>query len=296
MKFNNKIFLPIIKKYVRIEPLINKHYFELSKFITNNDDEGITYYLDLIVNNVLLDKTLTNKLSNLDKFIIILNSKIISSGSKISIIGDNNIKTEFSLVGIINNIIKNIKDFEFEKLIISEDLEIIISLPKNFIISDIDQIYKEIINKIKTKDEIIYFNNLTEDEKDDIINIIPVSLTGDIIDYITKTQDLFKKISLIQENSKLGTQNIPLNVFDNTLFMFMKSLFGENLKNYYELQYILCTKLHFSINDYMSLTPNDCKIFINLYSEDMKKQQEEQEKSTSNSIPKLPSIPSMPKM
>ena len=295
MKFNNKIFLPIIKKFVRVEPLANRHYFELSKFITNNDDEGISNYLDYVIDDILLEKELSKDLCNIDKFVTILTSKIISSGSKISIVGSNSVKTEFSLNGIINNIVKNLKDFDYEKIITTENLEITISLPKNLLISDIDQIYKEIINKIKINEESILFNSLTENEKVDIMNNIPISCTGDILEYISKTQETFKNISIIQENAKMGMQGVPFNAFDNTLFMFIKSLFGENLKNYYELQYILYTKLNMSLDHYMSITPNDCKIFINLYNEDMKKQQDEQQKSASGGMPQLPSMPSIPK-
>lgn len=295
MKFNNKIFLPIIKKFVRVIPLVNKHYFELSKFITNNDDEGISNYFDYVIKDVLIQNNIFNELSNIDKFLIILNSKIISSGSKISLVGEKNIKTEFSLNGIINNVIKKLENIDFEKTIISENLKISISLPKSLLVNDIDQIYKEVIKKIVINDECIFFSDLTEIEKDDIMKLLPISTTGDILNYITNTQNILKDISIFQENVKIGIQNIPVNAFDNTLFAFIKSLFGENLKNYYELQYILYTKLNISLDHYMSITPNDCKIFINLYNEDMKKQQEEQEKGTSGGIPKLPSMPSVPK-
>lgn len=295
MKFNNKIFLPIIKKFVRVIPLVNKHYFELSKFITNNDDEGISNYFDYVIKDVLIQNNIFNELSNIDKFLIILNSKIISSGSKISLVGEKNIKTEFSLNGIINNVIKKLENIDFEKTIISENLKISISLPKSLLVNDIDQIYKEVIKKIVINDECIFFSDLTEIEKDDIMKLLPISTTGDILNYITNTQNILKDISIFQENVKIGIQNIPVNAFDNTLFAFIKSLFGENLKNYYELQYILYTKLNISLDHYMSITPNDCKIFINLYNEDMKKQQEEQEKGTSGGMPKLPSMPSVPK-
>jgi len=295
MKFNNKIFLPIIKKFVRVVPLINKHYFELSKFITNNDDEGISNYFDYVIKDVLIQNNIFNELSNIDKFLIILNSKIISSGSKISLVGEKNIKTEFSLNGIINNVIKKLENIDFEKTIFSENLEISISLPKSLLVNDIDQIYKEVIKKIVINDECIFFSDLTEIEKDDIMKLLPISATGDILNYITNTQNILKDISIFQENIKIGIQNIPVNAFDNTLFAFIKSLFGENLKNYYELQYILYTKLNISLDHYMSITPNDCKIFINLYNEDMKKQQEEQEKGTSGGMPKLPLMPSVPK-
>ena len=295
MKFNNKIFLPIIKKFVRVVPLINKHYFELSKFITNNDDEGISNYFDYVIKDVLIQNNIFNELSNIDKFLIILNSKIISSGSKISLVGEKNIKTEFSLNGIINNVIKKLENIDFEKTIFSENLEISISLPKSLLVNDIDQIYKEVIKKIVINDECIFFSDLTEIEKDDIMKLLPISATGDILNYITNTQNILKDISIFQENIKIGIQNIPVNAFDNTLFAFIKSLFGENLKNYYELQYILYTKLNISLDHYMSITPNDCKIFINLYNEDMKKQQEEQQKGTSGGMPQLPSMPSVPK-
>jgi hypothetical protein len=297
MKFTTKIFLPILKKDIRIEPISNRYFFDLIKYITNNDDEGINDYLEYVINEIVVDKENINNISNLEKFLILLNSKSFSSGNKIQIMGTNQVKSEVSLSSIYKNILLKTEGIDFSDKIVSDNIEIKLSLPKKLKIDNVDDIYKEVINEVKIDNECVKFYLLTDKEKDDIINSIPVLIINDILEYIKKIQNIFSKIYIISGGENKGFDDIKLNVFDNTIFYFVKSLFNDNLKNFYELQYVIINKILLSYEHFLSLTPNDCKMFINLYNEDIKKQQEEQKNSQSAtpSLPSMPRIPSMPK-
>jgi hypothetical protein len=294
MKFCTRVYLPILNKHIKIEPITNRYFFNLVKFITNNDDDSICEYFEFIIQNVILDKNLLNELSNIEKFIILLNAKSLSSGNKLQLVGSNQVKTDILISSILKNIVEKIENIKFNHIINTEGIEIGISLPKNLKLKNLDDIYKEVINYIKIEDDFILFSSLTQKEKEDIINQIPVSITGDILNYILKIQEDFNKIHIISGNERMGLDTIPLNVFDNTLYYFLKSLFNDNLKNFYELQYVLINKIFMSYDHFLEITPNDCKVFINLYNEDIKKQQEQQ-KNTQGGAPSLPSMPSMPK-
>jgi len=289
--FTSKIFLPILKKNIRIKPITNRYYFDLIKYITNNDEEGISTYFDFILNEIIIDNSIIKNLSNIDKFYILLNAKALSSGNKLQLIGKNEIKTEIKVSDITNTISIKLKDIDLTKIILYDQMEITLSIPTNLYIDNIDQIYKEIIFSIKIGDDILNFFELTELEKDSILTQLPVSMTGDILNYINSTQKKFININLINKNEKLGLDDLNLNAFDNTLFYFIKSLFNDNLRNFYELQFILINKINMAYDHFLSITPNDCKVFINLYNEDIKRQQEDQK---SNS-PSMPSMPTMPK-
>jgi hypothetical protein len=61
--------------------------------------------------------------------------------------------------------------------------------------------------------------------------------------------------------------------------------------NFYELQFVLFTKMNITYEHFLKMSPNECKLFINFYNEDMKRQQEAQEKESSGN--KMPSLPKM---
>jgi len=295
MNFSTKLFLPILKKEIRIEPICNRYYFNLIKYITNDDEEGIKDYLEYIISQIVVDKDIINDLSNLEKFLILISSKSFSSGNKIQISGENQVKTDILISSIIKNILTNIENYDFNNTIIIDNIQINLNLPKKIKLKDEEDIYKEIINEIKIDEESIKFFLLTDFEKNAIINSIPISLNNYILQYIKKIQETLDKIVILFGGEKRGFADLKLNVFDNSLFYFLKSLFNDDLKNFYELQFILINKISFTYDHFLSLTPNDCKIFINLYNEDIKKQQEEQ-KSSNASMPSLPSMPRMPSM
>lgn len=290
MTFTTKLQLPILGREVRYSTIKNNNYFDIIKFITNKDDEGLNNYFEYILSHIILDKSIIPKLSNIEKFLILLDNRSLTIGDNLQLKGNNAAKIQFLISSIRNNIINNIKDLNLTKKIEEKDFKIDLSIPKSLIIDDFDKVYREIINKIQVGNEIIDTNTLTDFEKDSIIGNLPASITSYILDFIKETQEVTSKICIISENPKIGLENVPANVFDSTFFMFLKSIFTDDLNNFYELQFQLIHKVNLSYDHFMSMTPNECKIYINLYNNEIKKQ-EEAESKTSSSMPSMPSMP-----
>lgn len=291
MKFTTKIHLPILKKEIRYSTIKNSNYFDIIKFITNNDDEGLNNYFEWILSEIIVDKSIVSKLSNIEKFLIILDNRSITIGDTLQLKSNTSSKIQFLISSIKNSIINNFKELELTKTFESKGFKIELSAPKSLIIQDIDKIYREIINKIEIENEIIDINSLTDFEKEAIISNLPANISVHIMEYIKNIQEVTSKTYIIAENSKLGLENIPANVFDSTFFMFLKSIFADELPNFYELQFQLIHKIHISYDHFMSMTPNECKIYIKLYNNEIKKQEEAESKASSS----MPSMPSMPK-
>lgn len=294
--FTSKLYLPILKKEIRYESLINYHYFNILKFITNNDDEGLNYYFEDIVKNLIVDKDLYSKLSNLEKFLILLDMRSTSVGDTLQLNGSTATRIDLSLNSIKNNIINKFKEIEITKTIIHDTVKVHLSIPKQFFIDDIDKMYHEIIDKIEINDEILYYFNLTDLEKEGIINYIPAGIAGDMLNFIKTSQDIIATINIVTGNPKFGLDNIQLSVFDKNMFFFLKSIYTDDLYNYYDLQYNLSNKMNVSYEHFMKMSPNECKMFINFYNKDISKQEEAQSKQQgSYPKPSMPSMPSMPK-
>jgi hypothetical protein len=110
------------------------------------------------------------------------------------------------------------------------------------------------------------------------------------LSFVQESQESLTKISLINKNSHIGLEEVSINCYDSTLFLFLKSIFKDDLMNFYELQFNMMTKMNVSNEHFMSLTPNECKLFVKFYNEEKKKEEEAQSKQQSSS-PSLPSIP-----
>ena len=295
MKFYSRVKMPILGKDIRYTHLNNHHYFEILKFITNNDDYGLSEYFDLILNELILEKESIKDFTNLEKFLIFLDLRSNSLGDIIQLNVDNGGKVEILLSAIKDKLISQISQLNLLKKISSNEIEIDICIPKSFIIDSIDKIYRDIIKCIKIGNEKLDFYFLTDEQIDIIINNIPASLTNEILDFI-KINEEINKINIITENKKIGLNGISLNVFDKSMFLFIKSIFNEDLINFYEMQYTLISKMNISYEHFLNMNMNECRIFINFYNRDMKKQQEEQSKSQSSASMPSFSRPSFPRM
>lgn len=292
MIFNTKIYLPLLNREIRYSTLKNELYVELLKYITNNDDDGIANFFDYILESCINDKKLINELSNVEKFLILLDIRSISLGDTLEFIIKNK-EIKYHITFIKNNILKSLsKVREIAKLFNYDDISIELGIPNKLKIDSIDLIYKEVIKKITICGQTEYFYDLDDESKDKIESILPAKFTDDLYNYIKETKQAIDGINIITGKENIGTDTIPVNFYDNTMFAFLKSIYGENLLNMYELEYNLTCKLGISYDRFIKMTPNECKLFINFYNKD-KKQEEEQSKATNNpniSIPKPPSL------
>lgn len=289
MQFSSKIFLPILKEEIRYLNLNNHNYLDILKFITNNDDEGLINYFDNILLEKIINKNLVIKLSVVEKFLILLDLRSILLGDKLQLINKENINIDLSISSIRDNLIKNINSIELIKYIDYNNIQLCLSTPKSFDVENIDKIYKEIIDKIKIDEDIIDFYSLTDEDKDHIINNLPANLAQELLEYIEFCQELSQNIDIIKGNDRIGLDSVPLRVFDKTLFMFLKNTFGNDLMGFYELQFNMMSKLNVSSDNFMKMSPAECKIFIQFYNQDMKRQEDAQK--SSGSMPSMPKVP-----
>lgn len=285
MKFTSKLFLPVINKEIRYCNITNKHHLELLKFVKSNDDSGLYEYLEWVLSDILKDKEDYNKLTSVEKFLILLDLRGKSVGDMLQLNTNNNIKIDYSITGIINNVINGINKLNLKKKIEFDNFSVELSIPKKLILDNIDDIYKEIINTIVIDDKIVNFSCLTEEEKDSIISVLPAEISGEIYNFFNLNED-FNKIYLIAGKNNIGLDPISLNLYDKSMFYFIKTIFTDDLMNFYEMQYNVITKINVSYQQFCEMTPNECKIYINLYNRDMKKQ-EEANKTSMPSIPKF---------
>jgi hypothetical protein len=294
LEFTTKIYLPIIKQSIRIRTINNSHYFDILKFITNNDEEGLNDYFENLILDLIVDKSIFCDLSNLEKFLILLESRIHSIGDNLTTSSQTADATvNIPLYSMRDKIIESIKNFKFKRNLTLDTLKVNINLPKKLLLNDIDDIYRHLIDEIVIDDTLYKVSDLSNQELDSILQNLPAEISSGILNFIQDLNDLSRKLNIFDGNEKLGIQKISMGFLDNTLFYFLKNIFSEELGSFYELMYSMIKKLNFDYNSFMNVTPNECKIFINFYNSDIKRE-DDANRGSMGSMPNIPK-PNFPK-
>jgi hypothetical protein len=293
MEFYTEIFLPILKRNVKVKSIKNILYFEILKFLKTNNNDIILDCFEQLLSEILVEKEIINSLTNYEKFLILLEARIISLGDKITTSTDSfegNISIILSYTR--NFLLEKIKNYEIVRYCGDEKCKVKLNLPKQFLLKDIDDIYRCVIEEVIVGDERYILNSLSEEEIEMIITNLPAKFSTDILNYIQYISNIAQEVSIISENERTGMKRVAFGLIDNTLFYFIKNIFSEDLNNYYELMYSMIKKLNLDYNNFMQITPNECKMLINFYNSDMKREEDAQK---GVSMPKMPTMPNIPK-
>lgn len=260
--------LPFSKKKISLREISNFYYLDLLKYLENNNSYDIEYYFNFLITELTnIDAT---DLSNIDKFYILLELRALSLGSNIDLLQEN---TNFKIN--IDNILTKLTDLNLSnKHFYADNIKYELSIPKNLYFDESIDIYHATIAKI---DEF----NMSHMHDIDLASMLPANIFTYIKNYVINTKNLLDNYSILDKKMYSSIEEWPLNVYNNSLFDFLKLIYHDNLMNFYEMQFNLITKMHISYDHFMSMTFNESKLFINLQNKEIKKQEEAEKKKNS---------------
>jgi len=265
-------YSPTLQKNLKVKELTFKQYRDLNKFIINNNNFFIADYFDTIIKDCLYDKEYFDHLTNFDKFCLLFLLRCLFVSPDIEYKnGPNAVKQQ--LIPFLKKYF-NFKT-EFSEELNNDPLKVIISLPKILFFDNIyDALYSSVDRIYIDNNEIEFLNN--PEEKLKIIENLPAEiLTGlkSFSDRITKDfSSLTLEVGIDKKNK------VELNPYNTSLFEILKAMFTANLKNIYEVQYLLVSKLRYSADYIDKNTLAENLVLCNLYETEMAKLKEEQDK------------------
>lgn len=233
---------------IHIKELLNAHYLDIVKYITNDDNDGLA----LCFNEITQELTNNAVLTCLDVFLIMLELRSVCVGNEL----------QLQIEGF-NGLIKLSIGTIIDKL-------------KSVNLTD----YISYIPKQLTGQKYEIEDFLMIDNADDL----PASVLIDLNKNIKQINEITTKINIINKNDKAGIREIPFNLFDGTLFEVLKLIFKDNLLNYYQVMYTLSSKAHVDICTFKQMTPVESKILVSFYAEEMKKEEDEAKKITNGNV------------
>lgn len=293
-KFKLQLYIPSLESRAYFNELKNYHLLNILKFTTNKDSKGLAEYFEYIIEDLIQDKKLFLKLDSFDKFIILLQFKAININPELKF--KINVENENKILAY--NIFHEIKSLTEAKLIKEKELKIddnfyvYLSIPSKLYIENFDDIFFHCIKLVKIDDQNFSFESFNDEEKNKIFESISGNFLTQIIDFLNESKKSCEDVNFLKINNYIKELNsLKLNFFNNSMLGFLELVYSEDLKNLFELIYVLINKVKLGITEFYDLVPSESLLLYSLYAKDVKSQNEEMEKSTKKSSMPLQTQP-----
>lgn len=266
--FHISTYLPRLDKTAKLKELTNEEYFKLCKIFHHKDDFLLQDFFSNQIKHFLEDKEIYFKLTCVEKFVIWLTIYKVCVSETISIFSYTlNDHISINIQDIINNV--NLIDFVNEKTIELQDkISITLNAPRNFYLRAADEAIVDIIYSITDDGKKYYIGEFTESEKGQFLKSLPIDIFDSLKEFFYSVAE--NNFKILPETEKIKFEQLDINVVNNSLFLFLKSIFNIDLKSHYNNMLFSVSQFN-SINTYFSITPTDFTALYKLYEANMKK-------------------------
>lgn len=272
MQFHLTFTQPSTNEIFTVKELTFEQYRILNKFIGNKNNKHIDEYLNHIVEH----NSNATLLTNFDKFLLLFLLRLASISSEVEI-SSGSFTKKTSIIPIFTQLQSLNKSFKHT--FTHDNFTLETDLPRNLFFSDVYDPLCFSIQEITINDKPINYSSLSDQEKITIFEKLPSSIISDLRVYQNEVSAIFKNCEIkLFDND----QSFTVSPFNNNMFEFIKVLFTTNLKNLYELQYILVSKLFYSAEYIDKNTLVENLILKNILETEMSQLKEERQKSVEN--------------
>lgn len=266
MDFSISVVLPS-GKTVRVPELKNKDYFTILKFCENEDLEGLCNLLNSCFFTKLRD------LDIIDRLYVLLLVRMVYIDPEIVLENKNKENINLDIQSIIDNI--DSLEIDFNKTYRDDKYTLELGLPDSLYFGSLNDIFLSVIRKIQIADKEVIFSNLSEQEREEVLNHIPNSIFTILKKHVEHISSNLDNFVMISKNEDFGIEGISIDIISNSVIGFLLSLFSTGLTPFFEMMYIFTNKLRFTAQDFLNLTPLDSRVILNLYKKEMADREEE---------------------
>jgi hypothetical protein len=279
MAFYLNFEAPSCKTKHKISELSFLQFKELNKYILNNNDLLLEKFIDELIETNLEIKKDIKTFTNYDKFCLMVLQRTICIAPDLEFTEKNQTHRL-----PLTNFLKQIFEFniQFKKTLTIDNITVELGLPTHFVYDNFLDLSTYIIQQIKFENEVINFNTLKDNEKDEVLKLLPASIIFEIKNFYETIIESFKQIKF-----KLPTieEDIELNPFNKSLLDIIKYFFKTNLTSLYEMQYFIVSKIFYTPEYVDKNTFVENIMLLNLFEKEQKKIEEQQNKQNQPKIP-----------
>ena len=241
---------------VYLDQLKNLDVLSMNKYISSNDDEGLSKYIDEMLCHAQLN-------CSMDKLFAILNLRMTCISNDIKIRSDiNGVPTSLKidlrkiLIKLLDNTDVQLNSYK------KDSLHIIFEPPKSLFHKDYVSFLSSIIKCIKIDSRDILFDDIEKKQKYKIIMSLKKDILREIKDHVHSCKTKYPVLNFDTSDYKLKRE---ISIYDNTSLNFIKFVFKSSIPNLYNKMYHTCKALSIGINDYNNLTPAETDMLVAIY-------------------------------
>ena len=295
--FQINIYVPSHRKHRKFGQLTNKSYKNILKYIETQNEQLLSEYLECLIEH--LGGIKVEDLNKIDIFCILLTIRIVCIGPTIELqLTCPKTKKKYKTTLDLNNILQRFTDIgeateqEFK---INDDISLKIGIPKT-LLTDETQLIDTMtycINSICVKNKKYSLEKMSYKKKRNIINSLPGEVFNYIVRYANNIQSKFNDSVILTEKSPHYEDSTAhehkLGLYNNSMFSFLKLIFGDSLIGYYEMLYSLASNVKIQPQYIESLTPAEASIFLTTRRKELAEQERlQKEQENKNTGPSLP--------
>jgi len=247
-----------------------QEYKNLTKFLITNNTDDIEDAFNNVIELVCLQP---NTFNFLEKIKILLTVRVLNIQSNVDLLltcpeTKKTFNVTLDLLPILNllNTI-NVPN----KCIQHENFTLHLNLPKKLFYST-----EDFINKIT-------INNEDFAPTHELLSALPAKIDNEIRHFIANIDNSITSKLLSVPSPHTGKYiEIPLSLMQNTLYDFIKLVFKRDLMSFYELEYVLNSKLNLDIDLIKNSTLAELNIYMNLFRKENEERRAAEKKANPN--------------
>lgn len=268
--FSVEIKLPSGKQK-RLQELNNKQYLTIIKYCENEDYKGLSLFFD----NLYLSKDL----DIFDRLYVLIYVRMIFVNESLSFTTKENRDVDISLSTVLDKLEQNYTNLS--KRIERGNITLDLGLPTCSYFETIEDIFNNIIQKITINENTIDFTSLSENEKKAILDNLPTNVFKELKTYIDSLSQNLLDIKIIESNETLGISEMNLNIIGNGVMQFVATIYGNNLKSFYEFIYAFYAHITNGSDVFFHISPVESKILLNIHNKRVQDENKELKKENS---------------
>lgn len=288
-QFCYRVYLPSLDRFEYYKELTNKELICIIKFSANDDDIGLSSYLEYLIEHTQTNKTYEH--TRLDKYCVLFTMYAVCVKSDIKLTTkceetDQDYNVNMNVFEILN-IISNLEIAQIDKItdgncVYHVDFPTEIYNPKENI-----SIY-DIMKSIELHGDLYEMHEYTSSQKRKLISTLP----GGVVSRIMKTLNEYNTIGsdkiYMSYKSPYVEEPIPhehvVNLLNNEMYYTLRSILSNNLKSFYEMAHGMSHNFNLSHEHYLSITPAETQIYYDLMKNEIEQRQKTTEAETSKGI------------
>ena len=248
-----KTYIPTLSSYCYINEITNKNYIDINKYISANDNEGLSLFFES-----LLDESVKN---TFDKLFVLIYLRMLAVGNELKLKYTEGSDFTASLSVMLDSLLKRLLEKPEANICdyVKDDLIIKFKEPTKLYYKNIIELYIDIIKDISIPNNIRDYKTLKPEFKRNIIGRLKDEYINDV------------KIHLNTNSSQYALTKVEdkdifhINIYNSSPIKLLKLIYKNNISSLYLKLYHSIQKVNLTYSDFCSMTPAEVDLLLTIY-------------------------------